>query len=75
MTFLRDVKDNWICTEEASGKGFFFFFFLHWFPPKKPYLLLSFFEALFPNSGNSKITVQPHFSTQTHAYFIQKEWV
>ena len=26
MTFLRDVKDNWICTEEASGKGVLLFF-------------------------------------------------
>lgn len=49
MTFLRDVKDNWICTEEASGKGLVFFSFYIGFhlknlicscPSLKPFFLI-----------------------------------
>lgn len=78
MTFLGDVKDNGSAQKRRLESVFcffcFFFFLLHWLP-EKLYLLLSFFEALFPDSGNSKIIVQPHFPTLTHAYFIQKGWV
>lgn len=75
MVYLRDIKDKLgSLQEQASGKVLVFFPLQISFHLKTLFpLILSFFEALFPNSGNPQISsVAPYLCSHTCLFYPER---